>query len=151
MKGFALLAAMAAMVSAPAMAERYGAWNSSFGQGIQEYSTGTWDAKSGAALLFNCNTVDDTASLMVQIAGVEPPAGTMLAIAVSGRNGATHRFKVNGQGAVEFGPAAASAPAGRLWAALRNGSGVTLRYADGTTGRLSLAGAARALPAKVCG
>ena len=145
------LFAAAATLLAPVPVVQRAAWNSSFGQGIAEFSTGQWDAKSGAAFLFNCNTLDDTASLMTQISGIAPPAGGTLTIAVAGRTPSVHRFKVNGQGGVELGPIASSQSGRKLWAALRGGTGATIRYSDGSVGKISLAGAARTLPAKVCG
>lgn len=135
----------------PATAQR-SFWSSSFGQGNMEYLTGEWDAATGGAVLLNCSTRDDTASLSTQIAGQSPPPGSAFTLAVlRGRTSQTLRFRAGPQGSVAFGRGAASAPLRQLWAALRAGDTVTIRYADGRSTVQSLVGAARTLPARPCG
>ncbi|WBH18069.1 hypothetical protein [Sphingomonas radiodurans] len=144
-------AILSGCVAVPATAQR-SFWSSSFGQGNMEYLTGEWDAATGGALLLNCSTPNNSASLSTQIAGQSPPPGSDLTLAVQrGRASQTLRFRAGPQGSVAFGRSASSAPLRQLWEALRAGDTVTIRYADGRSSVQSLAGAARTLPARPCG
>lgn len=124
-------------------------WNAVYQNGIVEYSTGAWDRPTGAALLLSC-AKDGTVSVAAQIKGQTPPAGTALRLSASSRSGTRESvFRLDSRGGVAL--PATSAAIRTLWANLRWGDILTLRYADGRQAVLSLAGAAKTLPATPCG
>jgi hypothetical protein len=138
------------LLGAAAMAQTSsGLWHYQFQNGIGEYITGEWDSATGGALNLSCRG-DGTVSIMTQIKGQAPPANAQFELAASSRAGtATSRFATNAQGSAEM---RASAPAfARLWANLRAGDIVTIRYPDGRFSVQSLAGAQKLLPVKPCG
>lgn len=124
-------------------------WNAAYQNGIVEYSTGEWDRPTGAALLLSC-AKDGTVSLAAQIKGQAPPPATALHLTASSRDGTRESvFPLDRRGGVSV--PATSPKLRTLWANLRWGDIVTLRYADGRQAVLSLAGAAKTLPATPCG
>jgi hypothetical protein len=152
MKPSAAIALVALIVSSPAVAQGgQSFWNFSFGQGIGEYSTGTWDAPTGGALLVNCRTTDGTASIMTQINGKEPPANSAITLTTSSRRGSHEmRFATDAKGGIELGKFTTSKQVRELWSNLRQGDIVTIRYADGQSSVQSLVGAAKVLGPTPC-
>lgn len=146
-----MLAALAAATLAlPAAAQRAGSlWNYSFQNGIGQYLTGEWNLPSGGALNLSCLGKGRVA-ILAQIKGQAPPAGSRLRLTTSSRAGSrTATFQTDAQGTAEL---PIGAPAFRqLWANLRAGDIVTMRYTDGRTSVQSLAGARKTLPATPCG
>ena len=140
------------LLAAPfaAAAQSGSLWHYQFNQGVGEYSTGTWDSPAGGALAISCRG-DGSVSIAAQIKGQAPPAGSHLRLTVSSRSGSRESsFPTDGQGSAVV--ASHGNPAfQKLWANLRAGDIVTLRYADDRTNVQSLAGAARTLPVKPCG
>ncbi|UVO52191.1 hypothetical protein M0208_17355 [Sphingomonas sp. SUN019] len=152
MKPLEAIAIFALIGSSPALAEGGRSfWNFSFGQGIGEYSTGTWDSPTGGALLVNCRTTDGTASIMTQIDGKEPPANSAITLTTSSRRGSHEmRFATDARGGIELGKSARSKQLRELWSNLRQGDIVTIRYADGQSSVQSLVGAAKVLGPRPC-
>jgi hypothetical protein len=145
-----LAAALAATLALPAAAQQSGSlWRHNHQNGIDEYLTGEWDSPTGGALNISCLRAG-RAAIVAQIKGQAPPANSQLRLTVSTRAGSREAaFRTDAQGAAELSFAE---PAFRqLWANLRAGDIVTLRYADGRTSVQSLAGAQKTLPATPCG
>jgi hypothetical protein len=151
-KSFAAMMLPALIASSPVMAQGgRSAWSFSFGQGIGEYSTGTWDSQTGGALLINCRTTDGTASIMTQIKGKEPPANSAITLTTSSRRGSHEmRFATDAKGGIELGKSTSSKQLRELWSNLRQGDVVTIRYADGQSSVQSLDGAAKVLGPTPC-
>lgn len=145
----ALPIAAALLATIPAAAHQGGSlWTYHFQNGIGQYLTGQWDAPTGGALNLSCK--EDRVSILAQIKGQAPPANARLSLVTSSRAGSrAHAFPTDKDGTAEL--AVASPAFRRLWADLRAGDIVTLRYADGRTSVQSLAGAQRTLPATPCG
>lgn len=145
----ASVAAICLLGASAAPAQTSGLWRYHYQNGIGEYLTGEWDAPIGGALNLSCRG-DGTVAILAQIKGRAPPAGSMLRLTVSTRAGTTNQsFAIDAQGIAEV--PTASGAFRQLWASLRSGDIVTLRYADARTSVQSLAGAAKTLPAKPCG
>lgn len=127
-------------------------WTSGFGQGITEYSTGTFDQPVDGGIRLAC-LPGGGATLTVQIKGVEPGAGKRFLLVTATRSGKEQSFPftAGADGTVRFARARTDARLGRLWRALRGGNNVTIRYLDGTFSVQSLIGATATLPARVCG
>ncbi|RYY46716.1 MAG: hypothetical protein EOP59_02375 [Sphingomonadales bacterium] len=146
----ASLVATALLLAAPAPAQTSsGAWSYHFHMGIGQYMTGEWDSPTGGALNVSCRA-DGKVAIMAQIKGQAPPAGSVLTLAASSRDGTMEsRFLIDATGSAEM--AAGAPPFRALWVNLRARDIVTLRYADGRTGVLSLDGAHKLLPVAPCG
>ncbi|WP_155006520.1 hypothetical protein [Sphingomonas hengshuiensis] len=144
------LALLSALSLAPlAMAQHADSlWSYSYQNGIGEYAAGEWDRPTGAALLLSCRA-DGTIALGTQIKGKAPPPGTALQLAASTRE-ETRESAFATDDTRRATAAAQSAEVRALWTNLRWGDVVTLRYADGRSAVLSLAGAAKTLPATPC-
>lgn len=146
----ALAAAAVLATALPAAAQQSGSlWNYAYQNGIGQYLTGEWDASTGGALNVSC-LAGGKVSIMPQINGKAPPANSRLRLTTSARAGSRDAwFQTDAQGTART---SVTAPAFRqLWANLRAGDIVTLRYADGSTNVQSLAGARKTLPARPCG
>ena len=146
----ALIAVALLSAAAPAAAQTSsGLWNYHYHNGIGQYLTGQWDASTGGALNISC-LAGGRVAILAQIKGQAPPPNSVLHLAASSRAATLDsRFPTDAKGRAEV---AVSSPAFRqLWASLRAGDTVVLRYADGRTSVQSLAGAAKLLPAKPCG
>lgn len=138
-----LVATAAQAMAAPSM------WTFGFNQGIGQYSTGEWDRPTGGAMGISCRKGGNW-SIMTQIKGEAPPAGSTVRFTTSTRSGSKEiSFRTGRTGAVEI-PAGGTPAFRQLWANLRAGDIVTVRYADGRQVVLSLDGAARTLPATTC-
>jgi hypothetical protein len=146
-QGILVLALYAWQVVA-ANADPAGRWNFAYNNGITEYSTGTWDATTGAALIVSCS--DRSASVVAQISGKVAPPRSRLLLTFATRKG-TNPIAVLTDAAGSAEMPARSTDFTRLWAALRGGDIVTVSYEDGRSGVLSLAGAAATLPRQPCG
>jgi len=145
-----MIAGGVAMLSGAVSAAGGGVWHYSFQNGIGEYLTGQWDSPTSGALNLSCK--DRRVTIMAQIKGQAPPAGSQLRLVVSSRAGSRdHGFMTDRQGSVRITDAAGSAGFRALWADLRARDIVTLRYADGRRTVLSLAGAQKTLSRIPCG
>lgn len=145
-------AAAAPCLLGPASAQRGGSmWTSGFGQGITEYSTGTFDEPVDGGIRIAC-LPRGGATLSVQIKGVDPAAGSrFLVIPVTGRGKAqTFTFTAGPDRDVKIARPRTDRQFARMWAALRGGSHVTIRYPDGSFTVQSLVGAAATLPVRPC-
>jgi hypothetical protein len=149
MKRLALVALPFALLAVPADAQSVsGLWSYHFQNGIGQYLTGKWDSPTGGALNLSCK--GDSVTIMTQIKGKAPPAGSTLMLTASSRAGSSaSRFVTDGQGSATLPVDGAAFR--MLWADLRSRDIVTLRFADGRTSVQSLAGAKKLLPAKPCG
>lgn len=127
-------------------------WTSGFNQGITEYSTGTFDQPVDGGVRLSC-LPDGSAALSVQIKGVEPSAGARFRIIPATRRGASQSFDFTASAnhGVKFARARSDRQLAKLWAALRGGNNVTIRYLDGSFSVQSLIGASATLPRKPCG
>ncbi|RYD55478.1 MAG: hypothetical protein EOP60_06120 [Sphingomonadales bacterium] len=142
--------AVSLLLAVPAAAQSSsGAWSYHFHMGVGQYLTGEWDSPTGGALNLSC-LKGGRVSIMAQIKGQAPPAGSVLRLVASSREGdAESRFTVDAKGSAEM--RADSAAFRTLWASLRARDIVTLRYADHRFSVQSLDGAQKLLPVKPCG
>lgn len=127
-------------------------WTKGFGQGIAEYQTGTFDRPVDGGLRFAC-LPNGGATMTVQIKGVAPAAGSRFLLIPATRAGRSQSFTFTAgpDGQVKFARARTDRQLSRLWAALRGGNNVTVRYNDGSFAVQSLVGARATLPARTCG
>ncbi|MES2755147.1 MAG: hypothetical protein V4659_10820 [Pseudomonadota bacterium] len=126
-------------------------WTGGFNQGIAEYSTGTFDQAIDAGVRIAC-LPNGSATIAVQIKGVAPAAGQRLRLIPTTRRASrAFDFRAGPDGTIAVPRAARSPQFRQLWAALRSGDTLTVRYADESFAVLSLVGAAATLPVRVCG
>lgn len=127
-------------------------WTKGFGQGIAEYQTGTFDQPVDGGIRFAC-LPDGGATMTVQIKGVAPAAGSRFLLIPATRTGRSQSFTFTAgpDGLVKIARARADRQLSRLWAALRGGNNVTVRFNDGSFAVQSLVGARATLPARTCG
>lgn len=116
------------------------------------YETGTFDRPIDGGLRVAC-TSDGGVLLSAQIKGAAPAAGSRFLLIPATRQGRsqTFAFTAGADGVVTIARPRADRRIVRLWAALRGGNNVTIRYADGSFSVQSLIGASATLPARVCG
>lgn len=125
-------------------------WTSGFNQGISEYSTGTFDQPVDGGIRIAC-LPDGSATLSTQIKGRGPAAGSRFLLIPATRSGSqSFAFTAGADGTTRIARARSDRQFGRLWAALRGGNNVTVRYGDGSFGVQSLVGSRTTLPERPC-
>lgn len=133
----------------PAIAAPGSTWSMNYNMGTTEYATGEFQSRVGGGLSLSCpDESGKKAMIMAEIAG-DHPAGTLTLVTASRAGAQTHRFAVDGEGMAWLPQNSAALK--RLWAGLRSGETVTIRFPDERSSVQSLAGSGKVLPRTACG